>query len=94
MFSSGPRGGGGMRGYNSFTGGMDDDEDELGPFGGGGGFRYRTFYEACRTGRRHRLLLECMLQPGCRWHAAIMWPKRKPHITCAVAAHRAQTGVM
>ena len=28
-----------MRGYNQFSGGMDDDDDEFGPFGGGGGFR-------------------------------------------------------
>ena len=41
MFSSGPRGGGGMRGYNSFSGGVDDEDDEFGPFGGGGGgFRF------------------------------------------------------
>ena len=28
-----------MRGYNQFSGGMEEDDDEFGPFGGGGGFR-------------------------------------------------------
>jgi hypothetical protein len=52
-----------MRGYNSFTGGMDDDEDEFGPFGGGGGFRY--VISLCAVDKMHNFYRSIC----CGWHA-------------------------